>query len=328
MTSYDPSTAPRRREDGYKGDGWTVTLPAEASGLELLLDTGLDSICIVRIGDDAWDRGGAGADGPLEVHAHEGYDEAVVLRTGAGTLHHGPDPSTIASDRFEAPVVLVLPAGTWHRVEPDRGVPTVGLGYFTRAGTTIEPFSRQLELLTRGDVTFADRPIARPPVVTPGRSTASARRGADGDGAGATPRPARIVPFPAPEPQGYTLPVDTGSDSLFVMTSPPPAAAPVDGPPETVEVHRHPDVDEYIVRDTGSGFLLNGPSLQGVTRTPFDGPTLIVMPAGAFHRIVMLSERASDSVLVYADRRAVVERYDAIMARTTIRAVARAGVRA
>lgn len=88
--------------------------------------------------------------------------------------------------------------------------------------------------------------------------------------------------------------------------------------PEFVDVHRHPDVDEYIIRRQGTGYLLNGPAPEGITLTPFGGPCVIVMPAGAFHRIVQVDDPGGESLLVYADRHAVVERYEVIMARTSI----------
>ena len=69
------------------------------------------------------------------------------------------------------------------------------------------------------------------------------------------------------------------------------------------------------------GFLLNGPELGTVTRTPFTGPCVIVMPAGAFHRIVRTDDDEVDSILVYTDRRAVVPRYERIMERSTVVAV-------
>ena len=43
------------------------------------------------------------------------------------------------------------------------------------------------------------------------------------------------------------------------------------------------------------------------------------MPAGAFHRIVQTEEdEVGDSILIYTDRRAVVERFETIMARTSV----------
>jgi hypothetical protein len=43
------------------------------------------------------------------------------------------------------------------------------------------------------------------------------------------------------------------------------------------------------------------------------------MPAGAFHRIVQTEEdEVGESILIYSDRRAVVERFETIMARTSV----------
>ena len=70
---------------------------------------------------------------------------------------------------------------------------------------------------------------------------------------------------------------------------------------------------------SGSGFLLNGAQPETIVLTPFRGPCVIVMPAGAFHRIVQVDDGdVSPSILIYADRRAVVDRYEVIMARTSV----------
>ena len=90
------------------------------------------------------------------------------------------------------------------------------------------------------------------------------RRGrAQRDGSG---RVARIVPYPASR-DGLTLPLDTGQDSLFILGGAPDlthgararaAEAILLDLPDVVDVHRHPDVDEYILRRGGAGYILNG----------------------------------------------------------------------
>ena len=127
-----------------------------------------------------------------------------------------------------------------------------------------------------------------------------------------------VIPYEQPE-DGYVLPLDTGEDSLFVMIS---RGRSWDRAPIEVDVHSHSDVDEFIVIESGEGYLLNGPELSSVTRTPFRGPCVIVMPAGAFHRIVRTDDETVDSILIYTDRRAVLPSYDVIMARTTVVSVA------
>ena len=124
----------------------------------------------------------------------------------------------------------------------------------------------------------------------------------------------RVIGYEQPD-DGYVLPLDTGHDSLFVMIS---RGRSWDQAPVEVDVHSHSDVDEFIVIDGGQGFLLNGPELGTVTRTQFTGPCVIVMPAGAFHRIVRTDDDEVDSILVYTDRRAVVPRYERIMERSTV----------
>ena len=127
-----------------------------------------------------------------------------------------------------------------------------------------------------------------------------------------------MIAYDQPE-DGYVLPIDTGEDSIFVMIS---RGRSWDRAPAEVAVHSHSDVDEFIVIDSGEGYLLNGPDLESVTLTPFRGPCVIVMPAGAFHRIVRTDDETTDSILIYTDRRSVVPRYEHVMARTTVIAVA------
>src|SRR6187401_2833619 len=122
MTVYDPPAAPRRRDAGYKGDGWTVTLPPDGEDA----DTGLDSVAILRVPDAKWDRG----DRPLRVHAHADHDETVVIPTGSGTLFHGADPSSLKATRFAGPVVLFFPAGVFHHVVMDADASATGTCFF------------------------------------------------------------------------------------------------------------------------------------------------------------------------------------------------------
>lgn len=327
MPDYDPSTAPRRLESGFKNNGWIVSLPPDGAETILELDTGLDSVAIARIPDGAWDRGPR----PRAVHAHDGYDETILVSRGSGTLYHGPDSEHIVALRFERPVVIVVPTGAWHHVVMDPEVTAEGTSFFTVPGRIIESFPSQMAIVARGRVTFADLPVVHPKPVeasawnaTAGPAPATRVTLVETLPAEPAPR-VRILPFEAPPEGELPLPLDTGQDSLFIMASPPSASDEPAGPataldpPEFVDVHRHPDVDEYIIRSGGSGYLVNGPLPETVTLTPFRGPCVIVMPAGAFHKIVQVEEdRGGPSILVYADRRAVVERYEVIMARTSV----------
>ena len=54
MTVYDPPAAPRQRDAGYKGDGWTVTLPPPGGDEAVLgLDTGSTASrsCVSQMGN-------------------------------------------------------------------------------------------------------------------------------------------------------------------------------------------------------------------------------------------------------------------------------------
>jgi uncharacterized cupin superfamily protein len=323
VTVYDPPAAPRQRESGYKGDGWTVTLPPPGGADSVLgLDTGLDSVAILRVPDAKWDHG----DRPLAVHAHAVHDETVVIPTGSGTLYHGADPAAITATPFVAPVVLVFPAGVFHHVVMDRAASATGTCFFTVPGTALVRFSEREPLNRYGKVTFADLAVAEPPRVEAAAWTTDGepdpavvgRLRSEGGDAPAGPAGVRVIAYEQPE-DGYVLPLDTGEDSLFMMIS---RGRSWDRAPVEVDVHSHSDVDEFIVIDSGEGYLLNGPDLASVTRTPFRGPCVIVMPAGAFHRIVRTDDETVDSILIYTDRRAVVPRYDAVMARTRVVPVA------
>jgi hypothetical protein len=339
MTVHDPASAPRERESGYKGDAWSVTLPRSAPddrAMLLILDTGLDSVAIVRVPDAWWDRSAR----PSAVRVHDRYDQSILIPRGSGTLFHGADPGEITASRFAGPVTLVLPAGCWHHVAMDRDVRVEATAFFTAAGTVIAPFSVQMDIVTRGSVPFGDLPVVRPlPVEAGFWSPPGSARVVTADapptrvddaaaGRHGSPAVARIVPYPPPR-DGLTLPLDTGQDSLFVMAgaSDPNAPEPSPDPPEpiiletpeVVDVHRHPDVDEYILRHGGAGYILNGRTPETITLTPFRGPCLLVMPAGAFHRIVQTEDdQVGGGFLIYADRRAVVEPYATIVATTRV----------
>jgi hypothetical protein len=347
MTVYDPATAPRERESGYKGDAWRVALPTRAAddgAMMLILDTGLDSVAIVGVPDAWWDR----SPPPSTVSVHDRYDETILIPRGSGTLYHGPDPGQITSSRFVGPVTLVLPAGCWHHLVMDADVRVDATAFFTVAGTVIAPFSVQMDIVTRGRIPFGDLAVVHPPQVEarfwsapPARATRSgpvedAPVAADGagerDGSG---KVARIVPYPPPR-DGLTMPLDTGQDSLFILAGAPDpdasapslvAAEPILlDLPDVVDVHRHPDVDEYILRHGGAGYILNGRTPETITLTPFRGPCLLVMPAGAFHRIVQTEDdQVGGGFLIYADRRAVVEPYATIMATTRVASLGTTG---
>ena len=231
-------------------------------------------------------------------------------------------------------MTVVLPAGVWHFVAMDEGVGAEGTAFFTVPGTVIEPFAIQMEIVARGRVrsrscrwSIRTRSRARwsgpawPTVPT--APSAGAERPSSEPAGEPPPADARILPYPEPR-DGLTLPLDTGHDSLFIMSAAPaaetaaPAAVPVMLPlPDVVDVHRHPDVDEYIIRRDGAGYILNGRTQATVTLTPFRAPCVLVMPAGAFHRIVQTEDDQvgeSDPDLRRPASRG--RRYETIVART------------
>jgi len=120
----------------------------------------------------------------------------------------------------------------------------------------------------------------------------------------------RIVTWHPPIGDDYTLPLDTGIDTLFVMSS---VNRSWDRAPVDVAVHRHDREDEYIVIGEGAqGWLLNGPTQESVLRIPFTGPCVLVMPSGNFHRVVRTEDVEVRSILVYAHRGQVTATWQGI----------------
>ena len=145
------------------------------------------------------------------------------------------------------------PAGVWHAIVPDPEAPT-GVAFFTRPGPTIEPFSvvgprAEPGLVHLDTLPASPWPALRAQVVdttTGSEPGAAERAGTTGTSTVAAPaRPARVVPYAAPG-DSYTLPLDTGTDTLFVMAS---RGRSWDRAPVDVAVHRHDPEDEYIVLD-------------------------------------------------------------------------------
>ena len=139
---------------------------------------------------------------------------------------------------------------------------------------------------------------------------------------------ARIVPYPAPR-DGLTLPLDTGQDSLFILGGAPDADHESPSP-----CRQRPSSLTCLTWWTCIGIpmwtstscVAAAPATSStdaprrrITLTPFRGPCLLVMPAGAFHRIVQTEDdQVGGGFLIYADRRAVVEPYATIMAATRV----------
>ena len=328
MTTYDPSTAPRERTSGYKGDAWTVSLPPDGSRPILALDTGDDSVAIVRIPDGAWDRG----ERPPTVHAHDGYDESVVITSGSGTVLHGPDADHITASRFEAPVVVVFPVGAWHHIVMDPGVVALGTCFYTVPGTVIEPFTVQMEIVTPGRVTFADLPVVDPKPVQAGEWAAHPIAGAD-----RRPvrrrlrRPARTrsshPAIPAAPRRGRPRPAARHRARQPVRHGRPPGArAPAAGstptPAAAAGVRGCPSPSgRRRIHHPAAGAGLR-PERAHARGHHADAVPWTMRPGDAGRRLPQdrpdRGGPGDGSILIYADRRAIVERYETIMARTTV----------
>ena len=275
-----------------------------AGSAVLAFDTGLDSTTIV-IGE---------AHGPVP-RVHPTHDLGIVIPAGSGELRHGPADSLVA-ERYEGPCTLVIPAGVWHAVVPDAGSGPL-TAFFTRPGQTIDAFSIVGPRAEPGLVHLDTLPVSPWPMMPASvvEVVGAAGAGVAGGAAGAVPpepaRPARVSPYAPPIGEAYTLPLDTGTDTLFVMSS---IGRSWDRAPVDVAVHRHDREDEYIVlTGPAEGWLLNGPTQDSVQRVPFTGPCVLVMPSGNFHRVVRTDDAVVLSILVYAHRGQVTASWDGIV---------------
>lgn len=288
-----PADGPRHAT-GSKSDAWVVALPGlqPTDGEAIVASgTGRDSTTIV-IG---------GVEGPA-VRRHPGHDVALVVPEGSGVLRHGVSPDALADVPFSGPCTVIVPAGTWHAIVPDPGSPR-GVAFLTRPGVTIDPFSVVGPRAEPGLVHLDTLPVSPWPMTPAEVVPAVVAAARSGVGAASTvepARPARVDPYAPPVGDDYTLPVDTGTDTLFVMSS---QGRSWDRSPVDVAVHRHDREDEYIVLAEGAeGWLLNGPTQESVERVPFRGPCVLVMPSGNFHRVVRTDDAVVRSILIYAHR--------------------------
>lgn len=283
-----------RSPTGSKGDAWVVSLPETdpPPGVAVLaFDTGRDSSTIV-IGD---------VHGPA-ARMHPAHDLGIVIPSGAGELRHGSSPDALVSERWAGPTTLVIPAGVWHAVIPDAGSGRL-TAFFTRPGQTLDAFNVIGPRAEPGMVHLDTLPVSPWPMTPAAVVPVEVQPGIAAPVAPASAvaaRPARVSPYPAPIGDDYTLPLDTGSDTLFVMSS---FNRSWDRAPVDVAVHRHDREDEYIVLlDEAEGWLLNGPTQESVQRVPFRGPCVLVMPSGNFHRVVRTEAIGVLSILTYAHR--------------------------
>ena len=107
--------------------------------------------------------------------------------------------------------------------------------------------------------------------------------------------------------------VDTGEDSIYLMHGRGPSW---DRSPDEVPVHMHDNGNEMIVMlDRQEGYYLHGKSPDAMVKSPFKAPCVLLLPAGAYHRIVTTSDGAGESLLTYTAANATLETFDDAFAR-------------
>ena len=123
---------------------------------------------------------------------------------------------------------------------------------------------------------------------------------------------ARYIKLDRQKP-GPTNVVDTGEDSIYVMHG---RGASWDRHPEEVPVHVHAEVDEMIIMlDHQEGFYLHGSTPETMTKTPFEAPCVLMLPAGEYHRIVTTSEGEGEKILTYTAGNSTIEKFSVEFAR-------------
>ena len=285
MTVHDPATAPRERESGYKGDAWSVTLPTSRAGRRRddadprhRARQRRDRACGERV---VGPIGAAdGRPGPRPIRRNDPDPARVrdaVPRSGPGS-HRGVAVRRRRSRWCCRPAAGTRRDGRRRRVSKRRpSSPCPGRSSRrSRCRWTSSRAARSRSATCPWCIPVRSRRRSGRPAGVRPTAAGGSRGPARSDGGRPAPtgraRVARIVPYPAPR-DGLTLPLDTGQDSLFILAGAPDPNAPEPAPvppepilldlPDVVDVHRHPDVDEYILRRGGAGYILNG-------RTPGD----------------------------------------------------------
>ncbi|MDP6668009.1 MAG: hypothetical protein QF357_11540 [Dehalococcoidia bacterium] len=141
-----------------------IKLDRQQAGPTNVVDTGDDSIYLMHGRGPSWDRN------PTEVpvHMHIEVDEMIVmLDSQEGFYLHGKSPESMVKTPFEAPCVLMLPAGEFHRIVTTSEGEGESLLTYTAADSTLETFDDAFDRAVHAKVMLADLPLEELPVEQP-----------------------------------------------------------------------------------------------------------------------------------------------------------------
>ena len=133
-----------------------IKLDRQPNGPVNVVDTGEDSIYLMHGRGPSWDR----QPDEVPVHMHMEVDEMIImLDQQEGFYLHGTSPDSMVKTPFEAPCVLMLPAGEYHRIVTTSEGDGESLLTYTAAGSTLEMFDVAFDRAVHAKVKLADLPL-------------------------------------------------------------------------------------------------------------------------------------------------------------------------
>ncbi len=132
-------------------------------GIQMLMDSGEDSLFIWYSYGESWDRSPV----TVDVHMHPEEDEGIVIFEGEGYFLHGPTPETVVKSPFKGPCFLFMPANIYHRVVITSEGSRESVLTYSKNGSIIRPFEKAIASAKRAKVVLAD--LKEVPLTEPSR---------------------------------------------------------------------------------------------------------------------------------------------------------------
>ena len=121
-----------------------------------MVDTGDDSIYVMHGRGASWDRHPE----DVPVHVYADVDEMIImLEQQEGFYLHGSTPETTTNTPFEAPCVLMLPAGEYHNIVTTREGESESFLTYTDANSIIKKIDIEFARAKHAKVKLADLPV-------------------------------------------------------------------------------------------------------------------------------------------------------------------------
>ena len=141
-----------------------IKLDRQQPGPTNVVDTGEDSIYLMHGRGPSWDR----HPDEVPVHMHDNVDEMIImLDHQEGFYLHGTTPDSMVKTPFEAPCVLMLPAGEYHRIVTTSEGEGESLLTYTAANSTLETFDAAFSQAVHATVKLGELPLEELPAEQP-----------------------------------------------------------------------------------------------------------------------------------------------------------------